>query len=57
MKAFGIVSMICWGIVMFLFEEDRTVLQGSLQSSMNFLYKESDVVNGWKDFVPFYIPF
>ncbi|CDW72618.1 peroxisomal membrane protein 4 [Stylonychia lemnae] len=56
MKAFGYVSMICWGVVMFLFEEDKSVLQNSLQSSMTFLYKDSDQVNGWRDFVPIYIP-
>ncbi len=55
-SAFSVVSVVCWGIVMYLFEDDKSVLQGSLQSSMNFLYKESDSVTGWRDFVPFYIP-
>ena len=50
------MSMIVWGIVMYLFEDDKSVLQGSLQSSMTFLYKDSDRVNGWRDFVPIYIP-
>ena len=56
MTAFPYVSMIVWGIVMFLFEEDKSVLQGSLQSSMTFLYKDSDKYEGWRDFVPIYIP-
>lgn len=41
-EAFPWVSMIVWGLVMYLFEDDKSVLQGSLQSSMTFLYKESD---------------
>lgn len=55
-EAFPWVSMIVWGIVMFLFEDDKSVLQGSLQSSMTFLYKDSDQTKGWRDFIPFYIP-
>ena len=54
--AFPYMSLIVWGIVMYLFEEDKSVLQGSLQSSMSFLYKDSDQVKGWRDFIPFYIP-
>ena len=54
--AFPYISMLCWGVVMYLFEDDKSVLQGSLQSSMNFLYKDSDQVRGWRDFVPFYVP-
>ena len=55
-EAFPYVSMLVWGLVMYLFEDDKTNLQGSLQSSMQFLYKDSDQVSGWRDFVPFYIP-
>ena len=55
-EAFPWVSMVVWGIVMYLFEDDKSVLQGSLQSSMTFLYKDSDQVNGWRDFIPIYIP-
>ena len=54
--AFPFVSMICWGVVMYLFEDDKQVLQGSLQSSMTFLPKDSDTTTSWKDFVPIYIP-
>lgn len=53
---FPFISIICWGMVMFLFESDKSVLQTSLTSSMTFLYKESDRVRGWRDFVPIYIP-
>jgi hypothetical protein len=50
------VSIICWGLVMFLFEANKSSLQPSLSSSMQFLYKDSDVTRGWRDFVPIYIP-
>ena len=55
-KYFPMVSMACWGLVMWLFERDSKMLQPSLGSSMQFLYKESDTVSGWRDFVPFYVP-
>ena len=37
---------------MYLFELDKTVLQPSLTSSMDFIYKESDVVKEPWDLVP-----
>ena len=39
---FGALSVICWGMVMYLFEADMTVLQDRLQSSMHHLYKACD---------------
>lgn len=55
--SFEIITIIVWGIVMFLFDEDSSVLQRSLTSSMDFLYTESNApVTSWKEFVPFYIP-
>ncbi len=32
----------CWGLVMWLFTVDKSVLQSSLASSMQFLYVESN---------------
>ena len=55
-KGFAVSSILTWGIVMFLFENYPKSLQGSLYSSMDFLYNESNIVSSWKDFVPFYIP-
>lgn len=55
-KGFPIVSIICWGIVMFLFENYPKSLQQSLYSSMDFLYNESNSYKTWTDFVPFNIP-
>lgn len=55
--AFEIITVLVWGVVMFLFDEDPVVLQRSLTSSMDFLYTESNQpVTSWKEFVPFYIP-
>ena len=53
---FPLTSMLVWGIVMFLFEHKPNSLQGSLLSSMKFIYKESDNYSDWRDFIPFYIP-
>lgn len=48
-KAFPWVAAICWGLVMYLFEDDSGCLQSSLTQSMVFLYKDSDVpVTNWK---------
>ena len=55
-EAFSYVSIIVWGIVMYLFERDKDTLQRSLSSSMTFLYHDSDRYSGWRDFVPFYVP-
>lgn len=44
----------CWGVVMWLFEVDRGVLQTSLSNSMHLLYKESDSVEHWTDLIPYY---
>jgi peroxisomal membrane protein 4 len=56
-QGFPIASMIVWGVVMFLFEYNPKSLQQSLESSMQFIYKESDKYDNWKGFIPFYIPF
>ena len=54
---FGYVSMFIWGMVMYLFERDKSTLQNSLTSSMTFLYHDSDRnERGWRDFVPFEFP-
>ena len=54
--SFSFVSILIWGIVMYLFERDKTQLQPSLTSSMTFLYHDSD---SWKtvwDFIPLEFP-
>lgn len=55
-KAYPVVATLCWGIVMFLFEDDASSLQPSLKSSMDFLYKHSETYRDWTDFVPVAVP-
>ena len=56
-SGFTLTSMTVWGIVMFLFEYKSKILQSSLTSSMDFIYKESDKkYESFLDFIPFYIP-
>ncbi len=55
-NGFPLASMLVWGFVMFLFEYKPESLQGSLLSSMEFIYKDSDKWINWKDFIPFHIP-
>lgn len=50
------LAAICWGTVMLLYEDDKSTLQPSLKSSMDFLYTQSETYHSWADFVPFYIP-
>ena len=42
LEAYQKVYSLVWALVMFLFELDKSTLNGSLVSSMNFLYKQSD---------------
>ena len=49
-----LLSAFCWGVVMWLFEKDKAVLQPGLKSSMDFLYKESDNVKSLKELIPYY---
>jgi peroxisomal membrane protein 4 len=48
------LAAVVWGIVMWLFEKQKELLQPSLRHSMEFLYKESDKIEGWRDFLPYY---
>jgi peroxisomal membrane protein 4 len=49
-----LLAAVCWGIVMWMFEKDKTTLQPSLKNSMEFLYKESDNVGSLTDLIPYY---
>jgi peroxisomal membrane protein 4 len=49
-----LLSAVCWGIVMWLFEKDKSTLQPSLKNSMEFLYKESDRVESLIELIPYY---
>ncbi|KAJ1845843.1 hypothetical protein LPJ70_002323 [Coemansia sp. RSA 2708] len=41
-NSFALFAALCWGMVMVLFRRDKTVLQDSLQSSMTYLYEDSN---------------
>ena len=46
-----------WGLVMYLFELDKTILNKSLVTSMEYIYKDSDKdLKSWRELVPFDIP-
>jgi peroxisomal membrane protein 4 len=40
-----------WGIVMWLFRNERNTLQPSLQASMQYLYNDSDKWNSLRNFI------
>ncbi|KAJ3225072.1 Peroxisomal membrane protein 4 [Clydaea vesicula] len=48
---FPIFASVTWGVVMWLFRHNRDVLQGSLQSSMQYLYNDSEVFDRFKNFL------
>ncbi|KAL4432358.1 hypothetical protein ABPG74_011117 [Tetrahymena malaccensis] len=51
------LAMICWAVVMYLFEDNESTLQPSLTTSMKYLYKESDhKVKYLTQFLPFTLP-
>lgn len=54
-KFFSILACVSWGLVMLLYEDNKETLQKSLASSMDFLYKDSDEIRDWTEFVPIYI--
>ena len=47
----SLLTLASWASSMFLFDYNKKVLQGSMVSSMNFLYLDSNVWKGWKEFV------
>ena len=54
---FGFTYTLTWGFVMYLFELDKSILNRSLTSSMEFLYKESDKpLQSYKELIPIDIP-
>lgn len=46
-----LLSATVWGLVLWLFEYHRTTLQPSLQSSMTYLYEDSNVWHDISDFL------
>lgn len=50
---FPLHTAVIWGLVLWLFEYHRPTLQPSLQSSMTYLYEDSNVWHGLSDFLIF----
>jgi len=46
----GLFGAVNWALVMWLFERDKSALQGSLRSSMTYLYHDSNKWSSWRDF-------
>jgi peroxisomal membrane protein 4 len=56
-EGFPISYLLSWGMVMYLFELDKDILNRSLTVSMDYIYKESDKdLKSWRELVPFDIP-
>ncbi|KAJ3415999.1 hypothetical protein HDV05_003596 [Chytridiales sp. JEL 0842] len=49
--AFPVFAAVTWGIVMWLFRQERDVLQGSLQASMQYLYNDSEVFSNFRNWL------
>ncbi|KAI5796550.1 Tim17/Tim22/Tim23/Pmp24 family-domain-containing protein [Geopyxis carbonaria] len=47
----GVFAALSWGCVMWLFRWHPEKVQGSLRSSMTYLYTNADHWTGWKDFL------
>ena len=57
MKYYPIFVSLIWGVIMFLFEDDKKNLSPSLGSTMTFLYRESDKrLERWTELIPFEKP-
>jgi peroxisomal membrane protein 4 len=48
---FTMLATVVWGIVMWLFRHHKDTLQGSLASSMEYLYNDSDVFDNLKNWL------
>lgn len=48
---FPLHTAVVWGLVLWLFEYHRSTLQPSLQSSMTYLYDDSNVWHDISDFL------
>ena len=57
MTFYPILASLVWGILMFLFEDDKKNLTPSLASTLTFIYKESDKkLEKWTELIPFEKP-
>lgn len=56
-SAFQPMAAFVWAVVMYLFTVDPDSLQGSLRSSMEFLYNDEDYRTKGKGFINGILPF
>ena len=50
---FKVSYIITWGLVMYLFELDKSILNRTMCISMDFIYKDSDKeLESWEELVP-----
>lgn len=57
MKFFPYLAMFCWASVLIIFENNQKVLQSSLASSLEFLFKNSEQpLKSWLELIPFEKP-
>lgn len=49
---FPLLSVATWAAIMYLHHGHKPALQGSLSSSMDFLYNDSETWSSWRDFLP-----
>ena len=49
---FPFISAVAWGSMLFLFESERVLLPSSLRKVFDYIYKESERWDTWKDFFP-----
>ena len=53
LEGFPFAYVLAWGLVMYLYELDKKILNRSLVSSMEYIYKESDGdLASWRDLLP-----
>lgn len=50
-RIFPVFAATIWGIVMWLFRQERDTLQPSLQASMQYLYNDSDKWSGLRNWI------
>jgi len=52
-EGFPVVYILVWGLVMYLYELDKKMLNRSLVWSMDYIYKDSDKdMKSWGDLAP-----
>ncbi len=51
-KFFPLISGLAWGLMLFIFENENSLLSGTEIKVLGYIYKDSDSWKSWKDFIP-----